>query len=779
MLKVMTACYGGNAFLAENLRPLIDSMGMRLFTLHEWGSADIKWEISTWLDHLRQADIIICPSNYKIQPEKSANRLTQAMALGKPVICSPLRAYLDVLNSHPGSCLIADTPEEWKEKLTLLRDNPSIREEISKKALIASQSYSIDAMGQKWANLFCNNLSTDKVDIVIPVYTGTCLKMCLDSIRACTTDIGYNIIVVNNGPNEETHKYLEQQKDIIYKKTGPMTFAKAVNIGIKAGKEKYVCILNDDIIASKGWLSELVNTCKRDPSIGAVGPLSNCDKGWLNSYDITIKGVQLLPGVNTIEQITPIIPDIYSFKSPYSEMPERDWVAYYCTLIPRAVIDKVGVLNEEYINSGEDVDHCNRIKKQGYKIVQNYKSFIMHFGAVSRKGLEKVDYEKYHKDDARTQGILSKIWSKKSVLLYSGPSFETWDFRNVDHGGIGGSETWQVCLARELDKLGYRVTVMCDCPEPGIKDGNIEYWHYSQYADYVDQYWIDYFISSRTTDTLKFPVRAGKIFVMCHDVWLLNGKDQPFTDRVKKYCTLSEWHRDFFSDYHSIPKDKIVLTSNGIDFERFDSIKGVERNPYRLHWSSSWDRGLDNVLYLWPFIKKQIPEAELHVFYGCQTWKASCQQRNDQEGLKKIAEIEKGMKLPGVFNRGRVGQKDLAIELKKSSLLLYPQWFSETYFITGVEAQYAGVPVICNRYAGVTTTFKHPELGDTAIMLGNGDPWWPYSKEGREQFLVETVSILKDKDKWKEWSEKGTANTKRYSWKNCALRWKQLFEDLC
>ena len=646
----------------------------------------------------------------------------------------------------------------------------------SKKALIASQNYSIDAMGKKWANLLCGNLFSDKVDIVIPVYTGTCLKMCLDSLRACTTDIGYNIIVVNNGPSEEIHKYLEQQKDIVYIRKGPMTFAKAVNIGIKAGKEKYVCILNDDVIVSRDWLSELANTCKRDSSIGAVGPLSNCNKGWLHNYDLTIKGVQLLPGANTIEQITPIIPDIYSFKSPYDEMPERDWVAYYCTLIPRSVIDKTGILNEEYINSGEDVDHCNRIKKQGYKIVENYKSFVFHMGAVSRKGLEKVDYEKYHKNDARTQGILSKIWSKKSVLIYSGPSFETWDFRNVDRGGIGGSETWQVCLARELDKLGYRVTVMCDCPEPGIRDGNIEYWHYSQYGDYIDQYWIDYFISSRTTDTLKFPVRAGKIFVISHDIWLLSGKEQTFVDKVTKFCTLSEWHRDFFSDYHKIPKDKIVLTSNGVDFERFDSVQ-VERNPYRFHWSSSWDRGLDNVLYLWPFIRAQIPKAELHVYYGNVTWKAACIQKNDQEGLKKIAEIEEGMKQSGVFNHGRIGQKDLAIELKKSSLLLYPQWFSESYFITGVEAQYAGVPVICNRYAGVTTTFKHPELGDTAIMLGNGDPWWPYSKEGREQFLAETISVLKDKGKWTEWSKKGIENAKRYSWKNCALRWKQLFGE--
>jgi Predicted glycosyltransferases len=774
MLKVMTACYGGNAFLAEALRPTINELGMVLITLHEWDNApraDIKWDRLTWLSHLQQADIIICPANYKIQPSKSANRLTQAMALGKPVIGSPLRAYLAVLQNYPGSFLIADTPEEWKEKLTLLRDNSILREQLIQKSLIASKNYSIDTIGQKWADLFVSNLSEDKVDIVIPVYTGTCLKMCLDSIRACTTDIKYNIIVVNNGPSEEVHKYLEQQKDVIYIKKGPMTFAKAVNIGIKAGKEKYVCILNDDVIVSKKWLSELVNTCRKEPNIGAIGPLSNCNKGWLHNYDLAINGVQLLPGINTIEQIVPIISDIYNFKSPYNEMPERDWVAYYCTLIPRSVIDKAGVLNEEYINSGEDVDHCNRIKKQGYKIVENYKSFVFHYGAISRKGLEKVDYEKYHKDDARTQGILSKVWGKKSVMIYSGPSWEKWNFRNVDHGGIGGSETWQVCLARELDKLGYRVTVMCDCPEPGIKDGNIEYWHYSQYEDYVDQYWMDYFISSRTTDTLKFPVRAGKIFVQIHDVFLLSDRYTLYPEKVTKYCVLSKWHWDFVKSYHGIAEDKLTLTANGIDFDRFDNIK-VERNPYRLHWSSSLDRGLDTLLYLFDFIKAEIPELELHIYYGIKNWLEMATRNNNQEDLKKIEEFKKAMKKPGVFYHDRVGQKELAVEEKKASLLAYSTDFEESFFITGLECQRAGVPIIASNYAGLQTT-----LGDSAILIGSGNKGESYTQAYRQEFVNKCIEILKDRKKWQEWSDKGFANTERYSWANVALMWKKLFEE--
>jgi len=769
-LKVRWSGYGGGSPLVEELRPLITALGMELTTIHEWVNADIKWELNTWLGHLKEADIIVLPIDYKKFTAKSANKLTQALSLGKPVVCSPLPAYMEVEKKYPECCLFADSKEEWEEQLLRLRNSPDLRKEIGLKGLEASKEYSADHMGQKWLNVL--NQAKTSVDIVIPTYANIRgIKLCLESIRACTPE-AHQVIVVNNGDLKDLHDYLSAQKDISYIKKNRMNFAQAVNEGIKAGTGQYVMILNDDVIVSKGWLKALIESCKAD--VGMAGPLSNCDKTWLHNYDITIGGVELLPGRNTFDQIEPVIQDIYDFRSPYFEIPEREWIAFYCTMIRRDVIDKVGLLNEKYTNSGEDVDLCRRVKKMGYKIVQNFQSFVFHFGAVSRKMLEQEDPGSYYAADKKTNNLLNTIWGKKSVMIYSGPSWEKWSFRNLETTGIGGSEVWQVWLSRELNKLGYRVICFADCDEKISEDiglGEIEWIPYTEYPAWVEQNWTDYAILSRTTDPLRFPLRAGKVFVQIHDVWLLSQKEQLFLDRVNKFCALSQWHIDFASNYHGIPKEKMALTANGIDFKRFDDIK-VDRHPFRFHWSSSLDRGLDNVLYLWPFIKKEIPEAELHVFYGTYNWRESCKRNNDQEGLKKIDALEAGMKQPGVFNHGRKSQKELAEEICKSSVLLYPTWFSETFFISGIECQYAGVPIITNRYAGLITT-----LGDSAIMLGTGESHWVYTEEGRKQFLEEALSLLKDRGKWQKWSEKGRENALKYSWTNCALRWKQLFEE--
>lgn len=769
-LKVYFFGYGGHAPLAERLRPMIEDLGMELVTIHEGYQdlkPDIQWNASTYLQELRKADIIILPSNFEKWPAKSCNKLTQSLSLGKPVVCSPLDAYIAVEEKYPGCCIFARSDDDWKTGLASLKDSGDLRTVMSQRALRASQDYHPDQIGRKWIDAL---EGSDKVDIVIPTYNNlACLRLCLDSIRACT-EVLYNIIVVNNGPDEDLHKYLEPQADIRYIRKGRLKFAQAVNIGIKAGNSKYVMILNDDVIVSKGWLKKMVNLCKQRPEVGAVGPLSNCDKGWLHQYDINIGGVNLLPGQNNVEQISPIIPQIYDFQSPYKEQIEREWLALYCTLIPRSVINKTGILDEKFTNSGEDTDYCRRIAKMGYKNISLHESFVFHFGAVSRKLLEKENPGSYQAADRQTQAYLSEKWGRKNVVIYTGPAWERWDFRNVDNGGIAGSETWATELARAFSRLGYRVRVFCDCPSQGIMDGDIEYLHYASWADYIEQNWIDYFISSRTTDPLRFPVRAGKTYVMIHDIWLLSQKDQLFLDKVDKFCVLSEWHKDFAGNYHGIPADKMWMTSNGLDFSRFE-IDGIEREPYRLVYSSSPDRGLDTLLYLFDFMKAEIPELELHIYYGFDNWEKSILHKGSDEQRKKMEEIKEAMKKPGVFYHGRIGQKDLAREFKKASLWAYPTDFEETFGITAIECQRAGIPVVASNYAGLRTT-----VGNSGVLIGSGKKGESYTKEYREEFVDKCVEILQDNSVWKKWSQKGFENTEKYSWDKVALEWKDQFD---
>lgn len=116
----------------------------------------------------------------------------------------------------------------------------------------------------------------EMVSIVIPSKDNVnMLKTCINSIVENTEYGNYEIIVVDNGSNDENSK---SYVDIISKVNGKyiyekmdFNFSKMCNIGAENSQGKYILFLNDDIeVTDSKWLTEIVGYCQL-PEIGAVG----------------------------------------------------------------------------------------------------------------------------------------------------------------------------------------------------------------------------------------------------------------------------------------------------------------------------------------------------------------------------------------------------------------------------------------------------------------------------------------------------------------------------
>ena len=151
-LKVICCSMGGNQEGADALKPVIEKLGMQLIRISEWPQHEVKWQRETWLQELAKADIVITPQKHWLRPAKSNNRVTQAMALGLPVVASPLQSYKEAI-SHGETGLISETSEDWEKNLTLLQDK-ALREKIGKAAKEAVTNYSMEAIGKKWIEVF-------------------------------------------------------------------------------------------------------------------------------------------------------------------------------------------------------------------------------------------------------------------------------------------------------------------------------------------------------------------------------------------------------------------------------------------------------------------------------------------------------------------------------------------------------------------------------------------------------------------------------------------------
>lgn len=356
------------------------------------------------------------------------------------------------------------------------------------------------------------------------------------------------------------------------------------------------------------------------------------------------------------------------------------------------------------------------------------------------------------------------------IGIWTGWAWEPWNPNSVKTG-IGGSETAAIYMARELAKLGHHVQAYsaCDGAE-GVYDG-VEYIHWQKAWDNPDSLNHDILIVSRQTKPLHHFKKVKAKILWVHDIHVGTAAEVGDSfEKVDAVLTLSDWHREYFySVYPHLRKSgKVHITRNGIDIARFAAEPKKEGN--RLIYTSSPDRGLENLLKLFPRIQKEVPDAELHVYYGFETWKSMAKASNSIASQRRIAAIENALNnTPGVFYHGRVGQHEIAEAFLKSKVWAYPTNFTETSCITAMEAQAAGCVPVTTALAALNETVR------SGILLPGPNDTEDYEKG----FVSYVVNLLKDEELR---GSLGTAGRKvvssDYGWDTLAPEWETLFAEV-
>jgi len=177
----------------------------------------------------------------------------------------------------------------------------------------------------------------------------------------------------------------------------------------------------------------------------------------------------------------------------------------------------------------------------------------------------------------------------------------------------------------------------------------------------------------------------------------------------------------------------------------------------KMIFTSSPDRGLENLLYCLPWVKEQVPELRLEIFYGFHNWHEMAKNRGDVAGLEKIERLKEAIEAAGEWAtlHDRLDQEELAKHWKECYVWGYLDTFTETYCLSAKEAQCAAVPSVTSNVAALQHT-----VGEYGTLITDH----PYSKEGRTRFVEEVIRLHQDKDYWVERSKKAFEGSKGISW---------------
>ena len=262
----------------------------------------------------------------------------------------------------------------------------------------------------------------------------------------------------------------------------------------------------------------------------------------------------------------------------------------------------------------------------------------------------------------RNRILPPKRWGKDSVVIYCGETSEPWSPKSMDKG-IGGSEEACIHLSKELVKLGHSVTVYNNCPEEGVYDG-VEYLNSVRFNP-KDCYNI---LVGWRCNPFAYHIQASKKIIWTHDLPNFNFSPDNILS-FDKIVMLSKYHASLLPK--EIPDEKIYISTNGLNPDDYRGLDNIKREGHRVIYASSYDRGLEQLLQGWKQVRESVPDAELHCYYGWNTY-----DQYINKGLIKDDGFKKRMlelfKQEGVYDHGRIGHKELLVEYAKSSVLAYP-----------------------------------------------------------------------------------------------------------
>lgn len=289
------------------------------------------------------------------------------------------------------------------------------------------------------------------------------------------------------------------------------------------------------------------------------------------------------------------------------------------------------------------------------------------------------------------------------VFFYNPQGFEPWDWRNPSTQGIGGSETCHIEMAERLAKRGHRVISFAPVPEPSFH-ARVEWRHYRSADTTAPGLWI-LFRSPQTADLFE-PRTDQVLWHVCQDVHYFaveDGRPVPTITpdrgaKFRRFLALSPPHQEFLERHYPFLQGKVSLSSNGICSDRLPPPS--LRDPFRLIWASSPDRGLEALLHIFRRAREYEPRLQLRVAYGFDNW--------DKVIAKNPGGVQDRMKKrilslfsPGVQWLGRLPQPDLWNEFGQAGIWCYPTTFEETSCIACMEAQALGAIPITHRYWAV------------------------------------------------------------------------------
>lgn len=212
-----------------------------------------------------------------------------------------------------------------------------------------------------------------KLTVVIVSYNVShYLLQCLDSLGSALRGVDSEVIVVDNHSRDDSVALVREfhPEVKVIENIHNLGFSKANNIALRQARGEYALLLNPDTIVADNTISDCLTFLDRHPDAGAAGVMMLNADGTVAPE--SRRGVPTpMTSFYKLSGLCKLFPRSRRFGRYYLghlswQSPQQiDIVSGAFCMLRCSVLQKVGLLDEDYFMYGEDIDLSYRILKHG------------------------------------------------------------------------------------------------------------------------------------------------------------------------------------------------------------------------------------------------------------------------------------------------------------------------------------------------------------------------------------------------------------------------------
>lgn len=229
-----------------------------------------------------------------------------------------------------------------------------------------------------------------KIAVIIVSYNvKRYVEQCLISLYRALDGIDAEIFVVDNHSKDNSVEFLRKRFNRVnfIRSIHNQGFARANNIAIRQSESQYVLLLNPDTFVAENTIRNALSFLDNTPKAGALGVrmLRTDGSNAMESrrgLPSPVVAFYKMTGLCNRFPNSKRFGHYYMGYLPWNEATQIEVISGAFMMIRRSVLDKIGLLDEDFFMYGEDIDLSYRILKAGY---QNWylPETILHYKGES------------------------------------------------------------------------------------------------------------------------------------------------------------------------------------------------------------------------------------------------------------------------------------------------------------------------------------------------------------------------------------------------------------